>query len=84
MPQYAEYLSTFQTPNASFSCGNQQNEDVVSELLQRVTKLETLISKKPYSPNSMKSRYLFRPIRVYHVELFESKGNIFLSRSVGR
>ncbi len=34
----------FETPNSSLSCANQQDEDPVSHLMQRITKLEAIIS----------------------------------------
>ncbi len=35
----------FETPNSSVSYSNQQDEDPVSHLIQRIQKLETIISK---------------------------------------
>ncbi len=35
----------FETPNSSLSYNNQQDEDLVSLLIQRISKLETIISK---------------------------------------
>ncbi len=35
----------FETRNSSLPYGNQQNEDPVSHLIQRISKLETIISK---------------------------------------
>ncbi len=35
----------FETPNSSLSYDNQQDEDLVSHLIQRISKLETIISK---------------------------------------
>ncbi len=35
----------FETPNSSLSCANQQDEDPVSHLMQRTSKLEAIISK---------------------------------------
>ncbi len=35
----------FETPNSSLSYDNQQDEDPVSHVIQRISKLETIISK---------------------------------------
>ncbi len=37
--------SMFETPNSSLSYNNQQDEDPISHLIQRIQKLETIISK---------------------------------------
>ncbi len=45
MPQDVDYSLTFQTSNASISYGDQQNENLVSQLIQKVAKLEAIIPK---------------------------------------
>ncbi len=45
MTEKTDSSSIFETPNSSLSCANQQDEDPVSHLMQRISKLEAIISK---------------------------------------
>ncbi len=45
MAEKTDYSSILETPNSSISYGNQQDEDAVSQLIPRITRLEGDISK---------------------------------------
>ncbi len=45
MTEKTDSSSVFETPNSSLSCAYRQGEDPVSHLMQRIQKLETIISK---------------------------------------
>ncbi len=45
MTEKTDSSSMFETPNCSLSYNNHQDEDPVSHLIQRIEKLETIISK---------------------------------------
>ncbi len=45
MIEKTDSSSVFETPNSSLYYDNQQDEDPVSHLIQRISKLEAIISK---------------------------------------
>ncbi len=45
MAEKTDNSSIFETSNSSISYGNQQDEDVVSQLIQRITRPEAVIPK---------------------------------------
>ncbi len=45
MAEKTDYSSILETPNSSISYGNQQDKDAVSQLIQRIMRLEAVTSK---------------------------------------
>ncbi len=45
MAEKTDNSSIFETPNSSISYGNQQDEDAITQLIQRITRIEAAISK---------------------------------------
>ncbi len=58
MAEKTDNSSTFETSNRSISYGNQQDEDVVSPVIQGITRLEVvgILSLRAWKPQILNAR----------------------------